>query len=559
MPCAVEAFSAISPGVLEAAQLAQAPSRTRKQPADTFTSSDTYTLTPPPPPPPPLRHTSEPPATGKLTTEMGPPRTRRALSVMPSRFQEGSMNDRTSAAPPVHFLEPGEREALELPAMRSHPRPVSDDWADKQVKKGRLLGQVWDGVRGRLGLKREPDDEKGSRKRERSRKGDRDENRRDRSSASDRSRHRDRSRGRERKSDDRTKGDQEEAQKEAQKDEMPTREEILANYHHLVNSGFFTSHAIQSTRQPPPGSASSSAQDGASSASSVSRAPPRSYTPQPPPPPRAHTPATRPKSSSAKHHPTPKQRSSHEQPQSATYDELVASGFFSPPTARRARKPSPSPAAPAPVVGSTRSSRDFLQPPTPRWSSRAGTPSASRAQSPMPSPASASSRGTKRAATDNASDDEDNDDTANDPPTPKKRLRKSPSRDMAIPKLRNVASRRALLPRRSVSGPHSSSREYNKLARRVLGRLPGGNARGSNDTPDRRGSPAARRCASGESKAPLQESYYTRVLRPRRSAAETLCVVPNANRGIPKVPVIPEKFVTCEDRENGAPYLALHL
>ncbi|KAK7427552.1 hypothetical protein QQZ08_005995 [Neonectria magnoliae] len=522
---------------------------------------------------------------------MGPPRTRRAHSVNPSRFHEGSMNDRTSATPPVHFLEPDEREALEHPALRSHPRPVSDDWADKQVKKGRLLGQVWDGVRGRLGLKREPDEDKSSRKREQSRKGDKDENRRDRSRGRDRSRLRDMSRGRERKDDDRTKGDREDKpragrqKEEVQRDEMPTREEILANYHHLVNSGFFTSHAIQSTRQPPPGSASSSAQDGASSASNVSRVPPpRSYTPQPQPAPWAPTPSTRPKSSSAKTHATSKHRSSdersscerssrerssherfsqerfsHEQPQSATYDQLVASGFFSPPTPQRAQKPLPSLAAPAPVIRCTRSSRDFLRPPTPRWASRASSPSPSRAPSPVPSPASTSSRGTKRAAVGTVSDDEDDNDPANDPPTPKKRLRKSPPRDMAVPKLRNVASRRALLPRRSVSGPHSSSREYNKLARRVLGRLPGGNARRSNETPDHRGSSAARRCASGESKAPLQESYYSRVLRPRRSAAETLCVVPNADRGIPKVPVIPEKFVTCEDRENGAPYLALHL
>lgn len=488
---------------------------------------------------------------------MGPPRTRRAISVNPSRFQEGSMNDRTSAAPPVHFLDREQREALERPATRSQPRPVSDDWADKQVKKGRLLGQVWDGVRGRLGLKREPDEDKGSRKRDRSRKGERDENRRERSRVRSRSRPRERSTARERESDEKAKTEKEDKAREeklkedVQKGEMPTREEILANYHHLVASGFFTSHAIQSTRQPPPGAISGPAQAGASSA----RFPPRSATPQPPPP-RAPTPATRPKSSSSKPQSAPKQRSSHEQPEAATYDELVASGFFSPPTPQFARGPSPSPAAPAPIIHSTRSSRDFLQPPAPRWASRAGSPNHSRTPSPMPSPAS--SRGTKRAAIV-ASDDEDGEDSAHDPPTPKKKLRKSASRDIPAPKLRNVASRRVLAPRRSVSGPHSSSREYNTLARRVLGRLPGASARSSAEMPDRQGRPAARRTASGESKPPLQESYFPRVLRGRRSAAEGLSVAPNANRGIPRVPNIPKKFVTCEDRENGAPYLTLHL
>ncbi|KAH7133199.1 hypothetical protein B0J13DRAFT_529120 [Dactylonectria estremocensis] len=487
---------------------------------------------------------------------MGPPRTRRAISVNPSRFHEGSMNDRTSNAPPVHFLDREQREALERPAGRV--RPVSDDWADKQVKKGRLLGQVWDGVRGRLGLKKDADEEKGSRKRDRSRKGDRDEHRRERSRVRDRSRTRDRSRPRERESEDRSKAEKEKEDKakeeklkeDAQKGEMPTREEILANYHSLVASGFFTSHAIQSTRQPPPG-----APGATQTSTSSARFPLRSATPQPPPPPRAPTPVVRPRSSSSKPQSAPKQRGSHEQPNAATYDELVASGFFSPPTSQYSHGPSPSPAAPAPVVYPTRSSRDYLQPPTPRWASRAGSPNPSRTPSPMPSPAS--SRGTKRAA-DTASDEEDDDDHENDPPTPKKRLRKSASRDMAAPKLRNVASRRNLAPHRSVSGPHSSSREYNKLARRVLGRFPGANAKSSVE-PDRQARPAARRNALGESKAPLQESYLPRVLRGRRSANEGLKVAPNANRGIPRVPNIPEKFVTCEDRENGAPYLALHL
>ncbi|KAM0430469.1 hypothetical protein ACHAPT_005816 [Fusarium lateritium] len=492
-------------------------------------------------------------------------KTRRALSA--SRFQEGSMNDRTSAAPPAQFLGPDEIAALERPvpsSARSQPRPVSDDWADKQVKRGRLLGQVWDGVRGRLRFKKDGEDERGSRRRERSRKRDQEEQR-----------------GRQREREDRSR--EEKPVEEPQREEMPSREEILANYHHLMASGFFSSHAIQSTRQPPPGSAQSSSHSSvqpptpASSASileALSRAPtPQAPTPRAPTPqnlaprattsraptprapaPRAPTPTVTPASPSKsrhlhKHHSPPQ----HD-PQAATYEELVACGFFSPPAPAAVPPPTPKGAAPAPTVPTGRTSRDFLQPPQPtRRSSRSVTPSASRAPSPIQSPASASSRGTKRAAVDSASDDED-DDEARDPPTPNKKLRKSASRDIAIPKLRNVASRRAILSRRSVSGPHgSSSKEHNTLARRVLGRLPGGNGRSSFDSPDRRTEAAARRSADNP-RQPLQEVQHSRVLRSRRSAADPLGVVPNANRGIPKVPNIPEKFtIYDEDAENIAP------
>lgn len=491
---------------------------------------------------------------------MGRPKTRRALSA--SRFHEGSMNDRTSAAPPARFMGPDEIAALERPvssSVRSQPRPVSDDWADKQVKQKRLLGQVWDGVRGRLRFKKDGEDERGSRRRERSRKRDHSEQR---------GRQRDRSR-------------EEKPVEEPQRDEMPSREEILANYHHLMASGFFSSHAIQSTRQPPPGSSQSSAQSSshssvqsptpASSASileALSRAPtPQNLAPRPPvsrvPTPRAHTP--RPPTPTA--NPTSPSRSRHfhrnhspqHDPQAATYEELVACGFFSPPAPAAVPPPTPKGAAPAPTVPTGRNSRDYLQLPQPtRKSSRSRsvTPSASRSHSPIQSPASASSRGTKRAAVDSTSDDEDND-VARDPPTPNKKLRKSASRDIAIPKLRNVASRRAILSRRSVSGPHGSTKERNTLARRVLGHLPGGNGRSSFDSPDRRTEAASRRSADVP-RQPLQEVQHSRVLRSRRSAVEALRVAPNANRGIPKVPNIPEKFtIYDEDAENIAP--AVHI
>ncbi|KAM0349711.1 hypothetical protein ACHAPU_003540 [Fusarium lateritium] len=443
---------------------------------------------------------------------MGRPKSRRALSA--SRFMEGSMNDRTSAAPPVHFLGPEERAALERPVLSriksNNTRPMSDDFSEKQVKRGRLLGQVWDEVRGRLGFRKDNEEDRASSKRSRSRKQDHEEQR---------GRHRDR--------DDTSMEDNPMEMKvtdEAPRDDMPSREEILANYHNLMASGFFSSHAIQSTRQPPPGSIQTS----------VPPAP--NY--KAPPPPTSPTSPTSPKSPSKIRHAL-KQNPPSYGPEAATYDELVSSGFFTPPVSDDTQPPTPFGAAPAPTVPTGVISRDYLSPPRQTRVSRVGTPSTSCAPSPIRSPASASSRGTKRAAADSHSDDEE-DGAGRDPPTPKKKLRKSASREIALPSLRNVASRRSMLSsRRSVSGPHGMSREYNNLARRVLGRLPGGGGRGSVEI-DRRADSA--RCSTEESRRPLQEVHYSRVLRTRKSVVEVLRVVPNANRGIPKVPNIPNKF-----------------
>ncbi|KAF5680993.1 hypothetical protein FDENT_8297 [Fusarium denticulatum] len=471
---------------------------------------------------------------------MGRPKSRRALSA--SRFQEGSMNDRTSATPPVHFLGPEERAALERPALTNiksnNSRPMSDDFSDKQVKRGRLLGQVWDEVRGRLGFKRDNEEERGARKRSRSRKRDQSEQR---------------GRQRERENGSRDGPAELKTVEETPREDMPSREEILANYHNLMASGFFSSHAIQSTRQPPPGSVQTSHHLSAPPhATSLRDALSRATTPQDgiPRAPNYYAPSP-PKSPTKikhlqKHHLRP------DGPGAATYEELVASGFFTPPISDSAPPPTPIGAAPAPTVYTGRMSRDYLQPPRQTRGSRAATPSASRAPSPIRSPASASSRGTKRAAADSNSEDEE-ENASRDPPTPKKKLRKSASRDITLPKLRNVASRRNMLSsRRSVSGPHGASKEYNTLARRVLGRLPGGGGRGSLDI-DRRPATASRRSID-ESRQPLQEVQYTRILRSRKSAAEGLSVVPNANRGIPKVPNIPEKFAAYdEDAENTAP------
>ncbi|CEI65247.1 hypothetical protein FVEN_g6321 [Fusarium venenatum] len=473
---------------------------------------------------------------------MGRPKPRRAVSA--SRFQEGSMNDRTSAAPPVQFLGPDELAALERPILTcvksNNARPMSDDFSDKQVKKGRLLGQVWDEVRGRLGFRKDNEDDRGLRKRSRSRKRDQDDQR-----------------GRDRDREDVQMMDMPDPKKNVDppRDDMPSREEILANYHHLMASGFFTSHAIQSTRQPPPGAVQQAAQQIAAPPANLMDALSRAPMPEdavPPPP----TPPAEPKSPLRAKFPL-KLQSPPGSPGAATYDELVASGFFTPPLSAGASPPTPFSAAPAPAVPTGIMSRDYLQPPRQTRGSRTGTPSASCATSPIQSPASVSSRGTKRAAADSNSDDEVGA-GARDPPTPKKKLRKSSSRDIGLPSLRNVASRRSLLSsRRSVSGPHGAGagKDYNRLARRVLGRLPGAGGRSSFDSDRRAGSRpgSAARNSTDESRSPLQEVQYARVLRSRKIAAEELHVTPNGSKGTPMVPDIPEKFALHDNVENLVP------
>ncbi|ATY66982.1 hypothetical protein A9K55_000612 [Cordyceps militaris] len=95
-----------------------------------------------------------------------------------SRFCEGSMNDRASFAPPVQFLGPDALAALEQPVPlpcrggdeQNPPRcrpshdtgsgggGFSQTWSRKTGS--RLFGQVWEGVRGRLRLRRDDGDAK---------------------------------------------------------------------------------------------------------------------------------------------------------------------------------------------------------------------------------------------------------------------------------------------------------------------------------------------------------------------------------------------------------------
>lgn len=434
------------------------------------------------------------------------------------------MNDRVSAVPPDQFLGPGELEALERPleveleqhqlnlqnARRSQdtqrqlqlwlsqapsiaPSVAPSTSTSSPSKKG-MLGKVWDGVRGRLQLKKEtPSPEQPKKKADST------------------------------------------PQKPATAsiyDDRPTREEALASYHLLVESGFFTSHAIQSTRQPPPPGfvkqrpATSASQQMLSISTdlSTSRQGPQTLQTPPPLPPPTKLPL----------HTTPK----------------------TPKTPR-----------------STRSNRTSL-----------GAMTA----------ASADSRGTKRTVTESPNneilihqderDDRDERDVRSKREIPRearKKIRKSTSKDFIVPVLRTVKSTRKLAAgrsnRRKSQGnagltpvvihhyhSHSASSRDSKHSKRsshLLCAAPssaGSSPRSSIDSTSswrETGDSVYRVRAIGSG------SKSSRALRPRKptakagkadvDASEALKVVPNANRGIPGVPSIPAKYTFGEDRENG--------
>lgn len=152
------------------------------------------------------------------------------------------MNDRASAAPPVQFIGPESFLDVNNPsALRTQPsaralrtkpsagivkpsvvstiRPVGAEDQQKSeakpsqktqngTKRGskQLLGQVWDGMMERFRIKKDTTPAP---------------------TAND-------------------------TAKKSVSDDRPSKEEVHANYHQLVASGFFSSHAIQSTRQPGP-------------------------------------------------------------------------------------------------------------------------------------------------------------------------------------------------------------------------------------------------------------------------------------------------------------------
>jgi hypothetical protein len=405
------------------------------------------------------------------------------------------MNDRTSAAPPVFFLGPEAAAAAaaaeaDINATTRHPKlpfgfektvpAVVEEPA--LVKRGskQFLGQVWDGVLEKFRFGSSKKDTHAVTDEEKLGRGSR-----------------------------RKKGAAvpeaaapvAKPKRSSREDERPSKEEVYANYHQLVASGFFSSHAIQSTRQPGPN----------------------------------------------------------------------ASSTLAPPS-------------PAKNSAST----------TPQWplTPKAATPVR---PSPVQSPHSAtSSRGKKRPSISMAEDD-DNEQTARNGGGADglhvKKLRKTAStinRDLSVPRTRSASRTMGLrsfsnavrVPSLTVDEKLGQQRrEPNKLVKRVPSKLP------TDDTsaPLRRSSSSTRRNASesynnnsnsnnhhqhhqprashDEARnvlvVPATQEGSTRVLRPRRSAAEPLRVRPDANRGIPTVPDIPVKFTYGEDRENDGPWKGL--
>ncbi|KYK61175.1 hypothetical protein DCS_02316 [Drechmeria coniospora] len=444
---------------------------------------------------------------------MPPPQTRArhiAAQQARSRFQEGSMNDRTSAAPPVAFLDPTERAALERPVFADAQDAAPDAFASGQNgvaerseqpmpppppagRRMALLGQMWEGVRGRLRLRR----------------GGPAVNAAD-------------------GGENETKELGGEVKPAA--DERMSREEVLANYHQLVASGFFSSHTIYSTRHP-------------------GTRPGTSHTPH------------RPQSPHHPHHSHSHDDNHHSQPGQQTL--------------RRERR---------------------LEPP--QWP-LAPTPSTPSMSLPYPEPicspvSVASSRGTKRAADD---DDDDydyrgyDDDAskilpANEDPSTlahrflPKRLRRSNSRDISLPRLRAmpppgraIASMRRSIPMAAPMLADASGREPANATKRI----PGGSfpnvgfLTAAPSPPESFDGPSPRLPAAAPSFLLAQgtvDGPFVGCRSPppplRRGAArrlrdrhQPLSVVPDAQRGIPTVPSIPVKFTYGHDRENDGPWRGL--
>ncbi|EHK15972.1 uncharacterized protein TRIVIDRAFT_65203 [Trichoderma virens Gv29-8] len=449
---------------------------------------------------------------------MGPPKTRglRARQSR-SRFHEGSMNDRVSAVPPSQFLGPEELESLERPLeveleqhqynLRSSRRSqdttrqlqlfmsrqapsIAPSFAPSVApsvapsiapstatspKKG-VLGQVWEGVRGRFKLKKDPPSSPEQKK-------------------------------------------QPESPKKSPPgvfDDRPTREEALASYHLLVEAGFFTTHAIQSTRQPPPpGFLRQRPATSHQALSSVTTPPPKltplEAPPSLPPPPKW--------------------------PLNST------------PITPKSNRTSLSAVTPA-----SADSRG-----TKRTANEGNTDIQIHQDEPPRSPRSARTRGKKIRKT-----------ASKDFGIPI--LRTARSR-------RKLKGTRASGRKSPANGSHTpvvihhyhstssrDSRHSKRSSHLLCATSPSSSAASS---PRNSFDSASSARESGESvysvRAIGSGSKSSRGLRPRKvapaatsaPAQDALKVVPNANRGIPIVPSIPAKYTFGEDRENGQPWRGL--
>ncbi|KAG6054809.1 hypothetical protein E4U17_003440 [Claviceps sp. LM77 group G4] len=475
---------------------------------------------------------------------MGPSRSSAHLLAQRGRFQEGSMNDRVSAAPPMQFLDPSsERAALERPVFWEHkssqmgpsafmPSEAPTGGAeDKRGSKMGILGQMWEGMRGKLRIRSHDEKERPSAREDRF-------------------------------DDTRARFMDKASQQGDSSTQRPSRDEVLANYQHLVASGFFSSRTIQSTRFAPPRPTTSHGPDGAA-------ATPPQWPLTPPPP----------------------------------VPTVNLNAIPMPQTPMQTRRPSQvySPVSAASSRGTKRAAAD--SPPAVRN-------------------AADDIRGAfhNHGGIDDIEDDEAEDDATLAHRFLPKRLRQTASRDISLPKIRSVASRKNLrsavaAARRSLlmsagagagagsgsatqhvgGGGEGGDAAHHDRVQQQTNRLSmklGGSSHGQTSMPSGTDQDDARvassvgasspgrkikratTCARG-SKARGVEVNPAMIFGPAlgTETAQTqtqmqmqmqttgqgqpLSVVPDANRGIPSVPIIPAKFTYGEDRENGGPWRGL--
>ncbi|XWW98607.1 hypothetical protein V2A60_006607 [Cordyceps javanica] len=455
-----------------------------------------------------------------------------------SRFCEGSMNDRTSAAPPVRFLGPDALAALEQPvplassySFGGYPRFSHDTGSTTTSSSGsgggggglggsfsqtwsrkagsRLFGQVWEGVRGKLRLR---------------------------------------------------KDDNGDSKKPAATPATAISAATTTTAVTAANAEPITIYTDLSEREGPP----------------ASRTRGRLAAPA------AHAAPVDIPSTAADFQFTGFQsaRPSREEVL-ASYQQLMAGGFFHshaiPSNRQGLARPSPAPGTslPAseagvrrPTTSHFRQQRQASSPP-PQWP--LATPRQELLTAMVQSPGSMSSRGTKRTARHDADSDESaqedsEDDDENDarirdkenqaPPhpntvqpdkQPKKRLRRLGSRDsLFVPKVRSSS---ASASRRSLSTSHSIlPAATNKLQKR----RPQQQYQNQQQQQQQQQAARPRHVSDGGGSA--------RVLRGRAAEEHrSMRVVPDEGRGIPSVPSIPVRFTYGEDRENNGPWRGLRV
>ncbi|KAG6039759.1 hypothetical protein E4U19_003741 [Claviceps sp. Clav32 group G5] len=469
---------------------------------------------------------------------MGPSRSSAHLLAQRGRFQEGSMNDRVSAAPPMQFLDPSERAALERPVFwecqsgQMGPSAFMPSEAptggadDKRTSKMGILGQMWEGMRGKLRIRSHDEKERPS-------------------AREDTSKYRE-----DRFNDTRARFMDKASQQGDSGIQRPSRDEVLANYQHLVASGFFSSRTIQSTRFAPPRPTTSHGPDGAAVT------PPQWPLTPPPPVPTVNLNAI----------PMPQ----------TPMQTRCPSQVYSPVSAASSRGTKRAAADSPPAV---RNAADDI-----RGASH------------------------NHGGIDDIEDDEAEDDATLAHRFLPKRLRQTASRDISLPKIRSVASRKNLrsavaAARRSLlmsagagaatqhvgSGGEGGDAAHDRVQQQTnrLSMKLGGSSYGQTSTSSGTDQDDARVASSVGASSPGRkikratsargskargvevnpamvfgpalgtETAQTQMQMQTTGQAQPLSVVPDANRGIPSVPIIPAKFTYGEDRENGGPWRGL--